>query len=522
MSEIEHNQESKQHPAFSGWVRRNLPAMAAFVAGFAVMSLELLEARLVAPYFGSSVLVWTNIIGVILVALAIGAWAGGAITDKYPRASTVALFLLGAGLWSAGLSGLGRVILVSFSGMPIQTVSALASLILFAPPALLLGAVPPAVLRLSVEDVKQSGHTAGLLTAIGTAGSLAGTYLTGYFLLPLFSVNDLLAAVAAVLVLCAVALGGKIFSRRSFAAVGILGIVAVPNTFIGDRLLPGEVFPSAFNHVMVTDMAWHGAPARILLINMGFHSGALTDKPLQSVFDYVTTLQATDQIMAEPKNLLLIGGGGMHIADEFLQRHPNAHVDIAEIDPSVYQAALKAFGLRDPERVTMHFEDARPVVNQSPASQYDVIVADAFSGDLCVPWQLLTREAMAGYKRVLKPDGVMAFNVIMPDVDPGPGTSAFKARFYATLHTAFGWSESISTMEPKDPKKVSNILVFAGNGTKPDSAALLAAVQQKYGVPAARLMSEPADGAVWTDDAGPADYASLAMYGEAWPGVSER
>lgn len=493
----------------------SLPVSAAFVSGFAVMSLELLEARLVAPYFGSSVLVWTNIIGVILVALALGAWAGGAAADRYPKLKTVAVFLFGAGLWSVALAVGGRVLLMSLAGMQSGIATPLASLILFAPPAFLLGAVAPAVLRLTVENVQHSGHAAGVLSAVGTIGSLFGTYVTGYLLLPHYSVSELFVGVGIVLVVEAFLLIERKSFFRSSAVLAVTGMVSVPSVFIGDRLVPGETLPSAYGHVAIADFDYRGASARALIINAGFHSAARPDSLQTSVFDYVTALQATDEFVADPKNMLLIGGGGMHVADSFLERHPDGQVDAIELDQAVYAAAEKAFGLRSPEKIRMVVDDARPAVARL-TSEYDVIVGDAFGGDHCVPWQLLTREAMELYKKHLKAGGVFAINIIMPTETNGSAGRLFEARLDATLRTAFGWTIAVSTMNNDNAQDVANVIIFAGQGQKPDEAKLLSAIQEKYGLPKARLVALPEGGEPWTDDAGPADYESLAMYGEVW------
>lgn len=496
-------------------MKMNLPVSAAFVSGFAVMSLELLEARLVAPYFGSSVLVWTNIIGVILVALALGAWAGGAAADRYPKLKTVAIFLFGAGLWSAALAVGGRVLLMGLAGMQSGIATPMASLILFAPPAFLLGAVAPAVLRLTVENIQKSGHAAGMLSAVGTIGSLFGTYVTGYLLLPHYSVSELFVGVGMVLVVEAFLLIERKSFFKSSAVLAMTGIVSVPSMYIGDRLVPGETLPSAYGHVAIANFDYRDAPARALIINSGFHSAARPDNLLTSVFDYVTALQATDEFVPGPKNMLLIGGGGMHVADSFLERHPDGQVDAIELDPAVYAAAETAFGIRSPEKVRLIIDDARPAMTKL-AADYDVIVADAFGGDHCVPWQLLTREAVKQYREHLKSGGVFVINIIMPTETNGPAGRLFEARLQATMRTAFDWTIAVSTMNNDNVQDVANVLIFAGQGQKPDETGLLSAIQGKYGLTKARLMKLPEGGEPWTDDTGPADYESLAMYGEAW------
>lgn len=527
MSQTERQENPEQHPAPEGGVlcietagRTSIfsgrwPALtAAFVSGFAVMSLELLEARLMAPFFGTSILVWTNIIGVILAAMALGAWAGGVAADKHPRFSTVAAFLLAAGAWAVGLSAVGRIILAVFVGLPAGWVVPLSACLLFAPPSFLLGAVAPAVLRLTVAKVDSSGQVAGLLAAVGTLGSLAGTYVTGYLLLPRSSVTDLIAGIGAGLIVCGILLYGRKCSARTLAAAACIGLTAIPGAYLGDRTMPGKEVPSAYNYVAVEEGLWEGTPARILLVNSGYHSAASLATPDESIFDYVKSFHAIDEVVPDAGSLLLVGGGGMHAASEFTQRHPGSEATVLEIDPAVYGTALKAFGPIDTSRITTIVDDARPAMGRLKTA-YDAVVVDAYGGDHCVPWQLLTREAVAEYARLTKPNGVWAANIIMPPVPEGQAGRRFAARLVGTLRTSFAWVLMFSMQNGKTTNIVSNTLVMAGKGAIPDAGKIEQALKTKYGLPRAALIGPFDPGKIWTDDEGQADYDSLAMYDEA-------
>lgn len=531
MGQIGQTNIQQQHPAREGGVLCSEPVAstpkaagltghwpavaAAFVSGFAVMSLELLEARLMAPYFGTSILVWTNIIGVILVALALGAWLGGIAADKRPRLSTVASFLLLAGVWSIGLALASRPFLGKVADWPLQTVMPLASLLLFAPPSFLLGAVAPAVLRLTVDKLEQSGRIAGFLSAVGTIGSLCGTYVTGYVLLPLLPVTHLVFAIGSLLVLCGLGFSARNRVRKPYAALAAMGMVLVPGLVpAADSPVGGREIPSAYGHVSIQDATFKGGPARFLKINSGYHSAARPDSPHVSLFDYVAGMRAADGLVAEPDSLLLVGAGGMQVADEFAARHPQATVDAIEIDPAVYRAAQEAYGTAYPERVKVIVDDARPAVRRLDR-RYGIIAVDAFGGDHCVPWQLLTREAVADYRRALKPGGVLVANMIMPPLPSGEDGKNFQARLAGTFRTGFDWLAIVSMGNGPSPDKVANVLIFAGQGTGPRAADLAREIREKSGVAAAVALPTPEAGEPWTDDAGTADYESLAMYSEA-------
>jgi MFS family permease len=493
----------------AGW----MVLAAAFFCGFAVMGLELLEARLMAPYFGTSILVWTNIIGVILAAMALGAWVGGRLADRYPTYSTLAMFFVFSGAWAVFLAAAGRVILAFFVALPPAWMVPLASLLLFAPPLFLLGAVSPALLRLAVKDVSRTGHVAGSLAAFGTLGSLVGTYATGYLLLPRFAVSELLSGIGIGLVAAGILLFGR-RSAKAYALAGAIGLVTVPGAYAGKYLYPWVEIPSAYNYVAIRESLWEGRPSRILMVNAGYHSAAAVDEPQASVFDYVKAFHVVDEFVAEPDSMLLVGGGGMHAASEFVARHPASKVDVLEMDPAVYRAGLEAFGLSDASRINVIIDDARPAMRRLD-KVYDVVLVDAFGGDHCVPWQLMTREAVAEYARLLAPDGVWAANIIMPQKPAGPKGERFVSRLLGTLRGSFNWVVMISLNKGLEPRHVSNTLVLAGSGQQPDASALAATLMAKYGVTRARPIDGIAPGAPWTDDAGPADYDSLAMYTEA-------
>ncbi len=497
--------------AISRFSRRTMVG-AAFIGGFAVMSLELLEARLAAPYFGSSVLVWTNIIGVILAALALGAWLGGVAVDRRPDGRWASAALFGAGVWALGMSALGRGALLLFTSLPQQIATPAASLLLFAPPSFLLGAVPPVLWRLLVRDVERSGHEAGLLSAAGTVGSLVGTYLTGYVLLPRFGVESLLIMLSGLLIIYALVLTER---AKTIPILGsCFSIVALGSILnnVNAQATPGKFYPSAYSHLAVIQMPWQGKESDLLFINTGLHSGATIDDPKHSVFSYVKAAQAVEELVPDPKNLLLVGGGGMHIAHGFLERHPGATADVIEIDPAVYEAARETYGTGDEAGLKMHFGDARTVVRELEG-KYDAIVVDAYGADVSVPWHLLTREALQDLYSRLSDKGVLVANIIMA-TDPRLQDLTFSRRSLATMSVVFDWVLPISMGNVTDGKGgIANVLVFAGHGVKPDEEPLVRSIRERYGVPLARAFVLDTDNAlVYTDDFGPGDYDSADMY----------
>ncbi|MFH1620722.1 MAG: fused MFS/spermidine synthase [Patescibacteria group bacterium] len=493
------------------YLKRQTPIIAAFVAGFAVMSLEILGSRLVAPIVGSSVLVWTNLIGVILVALATGAWVGGIIADRFHQEKVVGYMMLGAGTWSLLVVFVSRYILSLFPALPPGTAAPIISLILLAPPAFMLGAIPPALIRLSLKEVSGSGHVAGMLSATGSFGSLLGTYLTGYVLLPLYSVTELLFGIAVLLVIFALFFFSSIFRRR--AVVSATGFMFIMTPVALDK--QEYIFPSAYNFIEVKDINYHSEPARALIINQGLHAAASPNTLNESIFEYCRGWRAMDSLVTEPKRMLALGGGGFHVVREFLARHPEATADVVEIDPAVVFAAKKTFDINPDPRLNLIIADARTALdNLEPG--YDIIVQDTFAGDLSVPWHLLTQEVFLKYKKLLAPSGIYTANIIMGGDDSGEAVKRFNRDFSTTLKTAFNWTGAVTLDNRLATNQPANVLVFAGNGQKPDMKNLATEVSRYATKSNPKELKLLDGGMIWTDDFGLADYESIAMYREAY------
>lgn len=498
-------------------MKRHAPVLAAFVSGIAVMSLELLGSRIVAPYLGSSILIWTNLIGVILVALALGAWFGGVAADRYPDTRLIGALFAFAGVWCFLLGYFAPPVMQLLAHLPYAFAAPVASFFLLAPPAFVLAAVSPAVLRLSVTDVERAGHVAGLVSATGTVGSLVGTYVTGYFLLPRASIATLLYSLGALLLISAILSIGKRVRSGLGAAIGS-SLLIVPFTVSPSAISSNDI-PSAYGYVAVLEANYHGAPARMLRINTGIHAAAPIDEPQKSILTYVKALRSIDLLVATPTRMLTLGGGGFHVAGEFLARHPDADVDVVEIDPAVLKAAEEAFGVSTSSHLTIFLEDARSAIRHL-RPEYDVVIADAYSGDVSVPWHLLTAEAVKDYHDLLAPNGLFAANMIFSASATSPEAKSFVARSVGTLRSSFDWVRAVTLNNGTSPTDPANTLVLAGNGLAPDMNKIVKFVQREVGEEGIAEVALPEPGEPWTDGFGTADYQSLAMYREAWDRLS--
>lgn len=195
-----------------------------FVCGAVVMIFELVGSRVLGPYFGTSIFVWTSLIGIILGSLSLGYYLGGKIADKKPNLSNLSLIILLASI-SIGLTIFIKdslLVILQINFTDIRLASALASLILFLPASMLLGMVSPYAVKLKIENLNTSGRAVGNLYAISTVGSIIGTFLSGFYLIPRFGTNKLLMILAITLIAVSLALSIKKYAKIKLAVFIIL------------------------------------------------------------------------------------------------------------------------------------------------------------------------------------------------------------------------------------------------------------------------------------------------------------
>ena len=477
----------------------------AFGSGFAVLTIEIAGARLIAPVFGLSVVPWTAVIGVILTALAAGSHFGGRLAD----AGRVPLsrILVGAGLTGAlpvlgvGFPWLARDL---FGFVPGAVVSAL---VLFAPPVLCLGAVVPYLVRADTESLGSVGRRAGDISAAATAGSIAGSFLTGFVLLPAMPLPLLLGLTAGALILMAIAsgrlLGEKLGAARiSVAALALPAIGLLASGHPADTLMAKQTL---YSSVSVTDREWaDGRVVRELWQNGGSSSAEYveTGEPAHSYAR--ASLAMLTQMRGTADRMLVLGGAALTLPVAFVEWSPGVRVDVVEIDPEVTDLASAHFEFGRARRpgIRVVHDDARAFL-RADDGHYDVVYLDVFDHLLTVPWTMVTEEALRGMAARLEPDGVFMANVLSPLT--GPGT-AFLERFRATLDAVFVDVRVYRADPGIDPGATQNLVVVAAN--RADAIDLT-------GWPAADV---PARGRPLTDAWAPVEYlqAKVFVQGLRW------
>lgn len=385
------------------------------VAGGACsLATEMAGARLLAPFFGASNLVWANIIGLILLYLSVGYWIGGRMADRHPHGRRLGQLVLVAAVTIAALPFISRPLFGAaagaFDGLSAGAFigSFLGTMALFALPVTLLGAISPWVIRLAVTDVEQSGAVVGRMYALSTLGSLVGTFLPVLVMIPLLGTQRTLIVIAAVLSLAATPLVGR---RAVIVPVVLLALLAIPpgatkQTSEGDVIFEGE---SPYQYVQVVERP-NGT--RLLHLNEGWaiHSilpaqGTLTN----GYWDVFTTLPLLSG-NADGRYAVLGNAGGT-IANLYAELWPDATIVGVEIDPLVSEVGRRYLGMTNP-KLTVATADAR-VWLRSAEGGYDGMVIDAYRQPY-IPFHLVSREFFAEVRAHLNDTGVIAINVGTP------------------------------------------------------------------------------------------------------------
>ncbi len=387
-----------------------------FVVGAASLGVEIAAARLLAPYFGASTIVWANTIGVVLVALSVGYWFGGRYADRHPHLRGLCLLVLAAALLIAVVPFAARPFL-GFSVDAFDTVSVggfagslFGVLILVAVPVTLLGAAAPWAVRLAVAEVAGSGEVVGRLYAISTAGSLVGTMVSALLLIPLLGTQRTFFVFALALALVA-SLGVGWRSAVVPAALA-LALVAIPIGTI-KAADTGRVIYEAETTQQYARVVERPDGSRALELNEGQAVHSLWRPGTYLTGDYWDghlVLPAAARARP-PARIAILGNAGGTVARAFGHFFPGTAVDAVEIDAELTELGRRYLDLRNP-RMRTFAEDARPWLERS-AGGYDAIMVDAYRQPY-IPFYLTTHEFFELTRERLAPGGLAIVNVGHP------------------------------------------------------------------------------------------------------------
>jgi predicted membrane-bound spermidine synthase len=493
----------------------------AFVVGAASLGTEIAAARLLAPYFGASTIIWANTIATVLVALSAGYWLGGKLADRRADLRGLCAVVLVASLLLAlvpfvadpflrlSVNALGSLSIGGFAG------SLAAVLVLVAVPVMLLGTVAPYVSRLSVQSVEETGRTIGNLYAISTVGSLVGTFLAALLLIPTIGTHRTFIVFA--LALAIVSVPGLRLWRFWVIPLLVGGALVIPPTAIGAGVAGGKViyeteteyqyarvvqFPSGVRWLQLNEgVAVHSLYRPGTFLTHGYWDDFLVlpfaAQPTSPDPAAAVTAPVPSTSVAPPSRIAILGDAAGTVARAYGHFFPRTRVDAVELDGKLTQIGKRYFHLSGP-RLHLYTADARPWLQASHA-RYGAIFLDAYRQPY-IPFYLVTRQFFESARAHLNPDGTFIVNVgHLPD------SSSLEKVVTATLHAVFPYVV-------RDRVSKENSLLVASAAPLSGAAMLAAhakvplALQGLLASTSGRIGPTLSGGTVYTDDKAPVEW----------------
>ncbi|MBM3945075.1 MAG: hypothetical protein FJ317_06250 [SAR202 cluster bacterium] len=411
-------QKEEERRRNTSWLKLALmlkPYTVVFLASGCTLVIEIVAGRILAPTIGVSLYTWTSIIGIVLAGISVGNYLGGRLADRFPRPTTLGIILLGSGASSLLVLAIVNPVAGVFGGMPIVWRIIVMTAILFLPPGVILGMVTPIVIKLELRNLEQTGSVVGRLYAVSTAGSILGTFLTGFVLIELMGTRQVIFAVAIVLVVLAVAVGELWKLRQESLAMGAGVIALLSYNFATSATDSPCLRESGYYCIYVyEETAEDGEVIQILRLDQLVHSYVSLDDPTyltygyQKVFADMATLKAAEN---PAMRTLFLGGGGYTMPRYLETVFPDSASEVIEIDPAVTEVAYSHLAITPDLGIVTYTGDARTKVKDLAGERYDLIVVDVFN-DVGVPYHLTTHEFNEDAALLLGDDGIFATNLL--------------------------------------------------------------------------------------------------------------
>lgn len=476
-----------------------------FVSGAVVMIYEIIGSRILAPYIGTSTYVWTSLIGVILGSLSLGYWLGGKMADRRPNLRVLASVLFIASLLVTITLLLQEFFLFGLAmfSIRLEFKAVIAALVLFAPASVLFGFVTPYAIRLKMESVENAGKTVGRLYALSTVGSILGTFVAGFVLLPFVGSVRTLYLIIAVLFLLSLLLVPFKLTAKNVAVLILFFIGIGGNEFIRYSLTKYyslHDFDTQYSRIRVWDSTNtpNNRPVRVLSTDPFSTQSSMFLDGDDMASRYLGYYHLLRHFNPNFQKTLNIGGAGYSFPKDYVRKYPGKKIDVVELDPQVTQIAKDYFHLKEDENLRSFNEDGRTFLNQNQ-EKYDAIVMDAFGSLFSVPFQLTTIEAVRKINSSLTDDGVVIVNLISAIEGQ---ESYFLQSEYKTYQEVFP-NVALFRLAPGG-KGTQNLILVASKSNKfsfeTDDAELAPLLKNRYEEPLTLNMP------ILTDDLAPVEY----------------
>jgi spermidine synthase len=390
-----------------------------FISGAVLMALEIVGSRVLAPYFGSSIFVWGSLISVVMAALSIGYYWGGWLSAREPSYGKLLVLLVIPGILIFFLPFAYPVVNEQIAMIDFGTRlnPLIACSVLFLAPGIFLGTISPYVIRLAATRLHTVGSTAGTLYAVSTCGSIVGTLLTAFYLIPVLGVSNIIHALGITLVCLSLVVVPLIRLKR----VSLAQAIATFSVMLGSTTMLWTPMGWA-KTLMQKDTFYHRIrieeddEARYMYFDRTLQSAMTLKDPtgLRLLYSRYTSLGFS--FRPDAKKLLVIGLGGGSIPKKVQKEFPNMEIDAVEIDPEVVKIAKDHFNVKETQHLHLHTQDGRLFLTRTQ-TQYDIILLDAYFTD-ATPFHLTTKQFFELAQKRLTPNGIIVANLISAVTGP--------------------------------------------------------------------------------------------------------
>jgi len=444
-----------------------------FVTGAAVLIIEITAIRILAPYYGNTIYTASSVIGIVLAALSLGYYLGGVVSDQYPHYRVFYGIIVLSGFLVFFIQILAVTLLPFFSlFFSLASGPFISSLFLFFIPAFFLGTISPFAIKLCHKALDEKniapgsdkvGKQSGQVFFWSTFGSIVGSLLSGFVLIPRFGIDSIIIGTGIILGLWGLA-GFSCFSKNKRVSLFVVLLFLSELLFLRFYFteVKGLVYEKdgLYEKIRIIDGVWKGRKTRFLLEDRSLASAMYLDSD-ELVYDYTKYYGLYKLFVPQPARALVIGGGAYSIPKALLKDVPGIKIDVTEIEPELFELSQKYFNLQETDRLANHSEDGRRFLNKQ-REEYDIIISDVYYSFFSIPIHFTTREFFSLVKKRLSQGGVFIgnFSGSLNKKSPSFIWSEIK-----TFKNVFPNSYFFAVDSPQSARP-QNIIFLAVNGAK--------------------------------------------------------
>ena len=436
-----------------------------FLAGAIGMGLELVAARVLSPYVGSSNVVWTSIIGIILMSMSLGYWLGGKKADQDAGIDKLSDILILAAISTSLIPILETILIKNLAGAVGNLILAaiLCAILVFSIPSFILAMISPFAVKIKSKEDNEIGSLSGRVSSLSTIGSITGTFLMGFILIPNIGVSNINIGVTLALVVMSVLAREKRDKKYIYKTILLTAIMLI-------LILVGKVIfkvnnpdilldtDSQYSRIWVKQIAAGKTNYKTLQVDTGLES-YINSETGEMGAQYLKYYDLFEYFNKDANSTLLIGGAAYTYPIHYLDKYEDKTIDVVEIDNKMTKIAEEQFGLNTKEpRLGIYTQDGRSFLNYNK-NKYDTILIDAFKG-LNAPFELTTYEALVNAKNMLNENGMVLTNIIS-SID-GKDSDFIKYE-YATYKAIFD-EVKIFSVQTKEREEVQNLILLGIKG----------------------------------------------------------